>query len=214
MSCPVCGHTEVNVHSVIWDTLASEWELTKEQRSYLDVQQGGHCGKCGVKVRCAAIHKALMRYLNGNTNLKALEINSLATYSPKEFFSVYDEVIYPQIDMTAMPYPDESYDVVLHSDTLEHIPDPIKGLQECQRVLKKGGALIFTVPLLVERMTRNRDGLSKSLHGSPSAGDDFLVCNEFGADVWRYLVVAGFDDIRITTFLYPAGIAFTAIKTG
>jgi hypothetical protein len=70
-----------------------------------------------------------MRYLNGDTNLKALEINSLATYSPKEFFSVYDEVIYPQIDMTAMPYPDESYDVVLHSDTLEHIPDPIKGLQ-------------------------------------------------------------------------------------
>ena len=213
MSCPACEHDRIKVHGVIWDSLAAEWELTQEQRNYIDIQQGGHCEKCGVKVRCAAIHKALMRYLDGNTSLKALEINTLATYSPQAFFSVYDAVSYPQVDMMAMPYEDESYDVILHSDTLEHVPDPIKALNECRRVLRKGGALIFTVPLLIERMTRNRNGLPKSLHGSPTAGDDFLVYNEFGADTWRYLLHAGFDDIRITTFVAPAGIAFTAIKT-
>jgi SAM-dependent methyltransferase len=46
----------------------------------------------------------------------------------------------------ALPFEDESFDVVLSTQVLEHLPDPRRALGEAVRVLKKGGRLILTVP--------------------------------------------------------------------
>ena len=45
-----------------------------------------------------------------------------------------------------MPVEDAFFDVVLCTEVLEHLPDPIKALAELSRVLKKGGQLILTAP--------------------------------------------------------------------
>ncbi len=45
-----------------------------------------------------------------------------------------------------IPYPDESFDLVLALDILEHIPDDSVGIREINRVLKKGGKGIIFVP--------------------------------------------------------------------
>lgn len=47
---------------------------------------------------------------------------------------------------TAIPHPDESFDVVLALDVLEHVEDDEKALAEMRRVLKPGGRLITFVP--------------------------------------------------------------------
>ena len=113
--------------------------------------------------------------------------------------------------MHNIPHANGTFDVVIHSDTLEHVPNPIHALSECRRVLKPTGALCFTVPVIVKRMSRSRDGLPKSHHGvSETATDDYAVQTEFGADAWTYLIEAGFSEITIHTFEYPAGIAFLA----
>jgi len=49
-------------------------------------------------------------------------------------------------DITAIPQPDSSYDAILCSEVLEHIPDPTKALDEFARLLKSGGKLILTAP--------------------------------------------------------------------
>lgn len=49
-------------------------------------------------------------------------------------------------DITAIPQPDESFDVILCSEVLEHIPNPTKALDEFLRLLKPGGKLILTAP--------------------------------------------------------------------
>lgn len=50
--------------------------------------------------------------------------------------------------------PDESYDVVVASDIMEHVYDPMFVLQETYRVLKPGGYTIVNIPNLVTPMVR------------------------------------------------------------
>jgi ubiquinone/menaquinone biosynthesis C-methylase UbiE len=146
--------------------------------------------------------------------LDILEINEAGMLTPViKHFGGYIYGAYPEVDIHALPYPDCSFDIVIHSDTIEHVKNPIHALTECRRVLKPDGALCFTVPIIIGRISRSREGLPKSYHGNASTlADDFAVQTEFGADAWTYIFEAGFTDVSIHSFEYPAGIAFLARK--
>jgi SAM-dependent methyltransferase len=45
-----------------------------------------------------------------------------------------------------LPYPDESFDAVVCTETLEHVTDARAVLKGIRRVLKRGGLLVLTVP--------------------------------------------------------------------
>jgi SAM-dependent methyltransferase len=47
---------------------------------------------------------------------------------------------------TELPFRPDSFDVVIASDVLEHIDDDVRAVQEIVRVLRPGGAFIFSVP--------------------------------------------------------------------
>jgi ubiquinone/menaquinone biosynthesis C-methylase UbiE len=49
-------------------------------------------------------------------------------------------------NICAIPLPDASFDVILCSEVLEHVPDPVKALFEMDRLLSKGGKMIITTP--------------------------------------------------------------------
>lgn len=49
-----------------------------------------------------------------------------------------------------LPFEDNSFDCVILTNTLEHCPNPDFILSEISRVLKRGGALIGTVPFLIQ----------------------------------------------------------------
>lgn len=50
-------------------------------------------------------------------------------------------------DATSIPVPAGSFDVVLCTEVLEHVPEPIKVVKECGRILRSGGKLLLTAPL-------------------------------------------------------------------
>ena len=53
---------------------------------------------------------------------------------------------YQVASVTQIPYQDESFDLVVCLETLEHVPDWQRGLDELIRVLRPGGRLIMTTP--------------------------------------------------------------------
>jgi SAM-dependent methyltransferase len=49
-------------------------------------------------------------------------------------------------DITAIPEPDGSFDVVVCFEVLEHVPDPIRAIQELSRLVRAGGKLLISAP--------------------------------------------------------------------
>lgn len=52
-----------------------------------------------------------------------------------------------QSDVLAIPVPDASFDVVLCTEVLEHVPEPIRAVREMARILRPGATLLLTAPL-------------------------------------------------------------------
>ncbi len=50
-------------------------------------------------------------------------------------------------DITDIPVHDESFDVIICTEVLEHVPEPIKTVQEFSRIIRPGGQLFITAPL-------------------------------------------------------------------
>lgn len=181
--CVCCGSAQLEQTPVLWRELIDEWGLSKDEADYVDRQQGLACMKRTVSA----------------TSWARLPDRRLASF--------------PDVDMTSLPFPDDSFDVVLHSDTLEHVLYPVKGLSECRRVLHAGGFCAFTVPLVVGRRTISRESLPASYHGKPGdRHDDFMVHTEYGCDVWKQVIQAGFAECRIYTVDPPAAFAIVGVK--
>lgn len=49
-------------------------------------------------------------------------------------------------DISDIPVPDGSFDVVLCTEVLEHVPEPIDAIREISRILRPGGRLLLTAP--------------------------------------------------------------------
>lgn len=226
--CPVCGGGRFHQQPVLWPELISEWQLAPEEVRYIDQQQGLACLDCGNNLRAMTLavamnatfaHSGTLRELcRSNAHFRALRL--LEINSAGELTSVFgllphhSLVAFPEFDMQAMEQPDNSVEIIVHSDTLEHIPDPRRALRECRRVLKEGSHLFYTVPVVVGRLTRSRTGLPPSHHGTRAAGavDDYLVQTEYGADFWCELFSAGFQNVSLHSLLFPASVAIHAQK--
>lgn len=220
--CAACGATDYAYRAVLWPDLVKAWDLGPDDEACINRQQGLHCRACGNNLRMISLAAGLLRALGaagtleafcrGRPALRLLEINTAGFLTPfLRELPGHRLVEFPAFDMMALGLDDGSFDVVVHSDSLEHVPDPVRGLAECRRVLRPGGLCVFTVPIVVGRLTRSREGLPPSHHGQAStATDDQLVRTEFGADYWKYVLEAGFDSCETYAYEYPAALVAIA----
>jgi tocopherol O-methyltransferase len=57
-------------------------------------------------------------------------------------FGLTNRTNFQVADALNMPFPDNSFDLIWSLESGEHMPDKVKFLQECHRVLKPGGTMI------------------------------------------------------------------------
>ena len=105
-------------------------------------------------------------------------------------------------DIENLTYSDNTFDLVVAQDVLEHVPDPSRGLREVFRTLVPGGRHIFTVPFnrgmdTSVLRTRLEEGtltylLPPEYHGDPIRDEGALVFTDFGADIVALIAAVGF----------------------
>jgi SAM-dependent methyltransferase len=225
--CPVCGAKEFIRQRILWPELIEEWKLSSEEVDYIDLQQGFCCANCKNNLRAMTLAAAITKtfgfegsfkmFCSNNVRIRdsiVIEINAAGELSRfLKLLPKSKQYCFPEIDLQRMDFTTESIDVIIHSDTLEHVPDAKAALRESWRVLKRGGCLFYTIPIVVGRLTRSRHQLPPSYHGNPAmTRDDFRVQTEYGADFWCEVFETGFRDLRLTTLVFPASIAIAATK--
>lgn len=102
-------------------------------------------------------------------------------------------------DAESLSFAGASFDLIISQDVLEHMNDPFAGLAELYRVLRPGGAHLFTVPVH-GRATRRRacktsQGTRHLLppvhHKDPLNKEGALVFWDFGDDFTALLAARG-----------------------
>jgi len=243
--CNTCGFRGRPLQrKVLWPELIAAWELTPEWARWMDEREGSRCAWCGTTLRSGGLAGAIVCAVNAAagtraTHLAALfrdrraralsiaEINSAGNLHrylarcPGLRHSEFGSRTLPSEDLMALSYADASFDLVVTSDTLEHVPDVEQALAEIRRVLRPGAAHAFTVPVVSDRPTRRRarlaaDGsivhlLPPSHHGTAQTEQsDFLVFYEFGSDFEDMCVGAGFDLTVLRDSRSPALVTYIA----
>ena len=103
-------------------------------------------------------------------------------------------------DIEHLTFPDHHFDIFVTQDVLEHVFNPAQGIKEIMRVLKPGGAHVFTTPKhrglqLSRQRARLLDGKTLHIedaqyHGSPVGDGKALVTWDYGDDfeslVWKW----------------------------
>jgi SAM-dependent methyltransferase len=210
-TCAVCGWHGRQLYSS-WVLSA---DLTRRWGAGLAARESLWCERCGCSLRVRRLARVLVElYAEGATTLSELvredafrelriaEINSIGRMHP--FLAEapgLTHVEYPEEDIQALTWDDESFDLVLTSETLEHVPDPYRALRETHRVLRPGGRHVFTVPVDVSLATsRSRSALPPEHHGRGGGPfglvtrrADMLVHTDFGRDLPELVRAAGFD---------------------
>lgn len=94
-------------------------------------------------------------------------------------------------DATRLPFPDGTFDRVIASEVLEHVPDDAAAMRELMRVLKPGGIIAATVPaFLPERICW---ALSDDYHAPAEVGGHVRIYTR--AELEAKMEMAGLDPI-------------------
>jgi SAM-dependent methyltransferase len=166
-------------------------------------RRNARCPRCGSMER----HRVLWLYLNRETKLTSGEQHSVLHFAPEKAISDWlAEVVGPSyltadldperamevLDMTNINRPDESFDLILASHVLEHVPDDQRAMSELFRVLKPSGVAILQHPVDYTRETYEDWSLTSAEERERAFLQDDHV-RIYGADLADRLKNAGFQ---------------------
>jgi SAM-dependent methyltransferase len=115
-------------------------------------------------------------------------------------------------DLENQTFPDESFDLVVSLDVMEHIFEPWSAYREIYRTLRPGGVYLHTFPIkkeqvipIIARSVREQDGATRHIlapeyHGNPVSDEGALVTNDYGYDISVKIAEWAPFDVRVYRF--------------
>jgi SAM-dependent methyltransferase len=207
LECPVCG---------------GRFRRMRHGRGRRDVQ----CPRCGSYERV----RALWLFLRDQTDLmhgshRVLHFApepsiaaAIAALPGVEYVSADIEpgVAMEVVDITAIPFPEGSFDVVICSHVLEHVPEDRRAMSEVFRVLRPGGRAYFMQPVDFGRAETYEDPSIVAPEERTRAFNQHNHVRVYGCDVRDRFEGAGFGvaERRYTEELDPADRARYALQAG
>lgn len=130
-------------------------------RSFAGTRRHAICPNCGSLER----HRLQWLVINSVPELAASRNKKMLHFAPESFFrgllsrrfaayetaDLFMKDVDHQVDITALPFEDSSYDFVFASHVLEHIREDEKAVREVRRILRPGGLAILPVPIVCEK---------------------------------------------------------------
>ena len=182
------------------------------------------CSNCGSIPRERALMVAIEEYFPNWTNLTIHESSpgyrgaslrlgrECEHYIPSQFYPGKQLGSYVKgvrcENLEALTFADESLDLHVTQDVMEHIFHPSRVFREIARTLKPGGAHIFTAPLVNKqnpsKLRVKMNDASELIpiappiyHGNPVSKDGALVTVDWGFDICKHI----FDSCGLFTHL-------------
>lgn len=192
VACPICG---------------SEFRRFLNHRGQPSVR----CPRCGSMER----HRLLWLWLQRETNFFSDRLTVLhfaPEWGLKEHLLNFPNLEYrttdldspladEHFDITAIPYAEQTVDVIFCNHVLEHIPDDRKAMSELHRILRPGGWALVMTPLS-PKMETTLEGIQDPDQRLAEYGQEDHV-RLYGTDFYDRLREAGF---RVEVVDYAAAL--------
>lgn len=190
--CPTCGNETIFVSNHEW------------------LRDHYFCTKCRSIPRERALHCALNEFFPDWFHGRVHEgspsnnrvIDKVNDYTASQYYP--DKPLGTQVgqfqneNLEQLTYSDHLFDFFITLDVLEHVFDPQKAIEDMYRVVRPGGAVVFTVPVYKnlestqQRAALKPDGaiehlLESVFHGNPIGDGRSLVTWDYGQDFLKIL---------------------------
>ncbi len=103
-----------------------------------------------------AIWENKIQHLPVDSSLILSDFSTAMVEGVKQKYADFENVSTEQVDIQEIPYPDNSFDIVIANSMLYHVPNLQKAISEVYRVLKSGGRFYTT--------TTGINGMGEYLH--------------------------------------------------
>jgi SAM-dependent methyltransferase len=146
----------------------------------------------------------------------SLKLSEATEYVPSQYYpdSPWGSMVgeFRNENLEALTFPDETFDITVTLDVMEHVYNPDKVFQEVYRTLKKGGVYLCTFPVRKgqtvaweRRFEYQQDGSRKDIkppeiHGNPVSNEGSIVTVDWGYDLHKQIQEWAPFDVRVCRF--------------
>ncbi len=185
VTCPICGSSfrsflprkgKPNVQC------PRCWSLVRHRALWLFLRDRVRVGEKPVRLLHFAPEQGIER------RLRALP---MVEYTSGDIDTALAE---DRVDIARLPYTDKSFDIVLCSHVLEHVPDDRAAIHELVRIVRPGGTVVVVVPIKAAKTEEFKDPSPR-----PAYADGYLRIGphghvrDVGADYPQRLEAGGFS---------------------